>query len=202
MQLLKPFFIVAVIAALAASGFAYFETNKAELSTAAAISGPLDVRTAGDRLPGFNFITNNPPVPDVKMFDVDGNPASLESFKGKVVLFNLWATWCPPCIREMPDLNALVAEYKDRGFIVVPVASGRQGKEEPTEFLQKRGLDELTTYYDPHSQFLQTFGIDSLPTTLVIDRDGNMRGGVLGILDWSSDDAKALIEAFLEEQQS
>jgi hypothetical protein len=102
----------------------------------------------------------------------------------------------------MPELNALQALFKDHDFVVVPVASGHQGNEEPAEFLRKHGLNELTTYYDPNSQFLRIFDLETLPITFLIDRDGNMRGGVLGMLDWSSAEAKALIEAFLDEKKT
>ena len=159
------------------------------------------VRAAANRLTEFNLIANSPIVPSIEMRDVDGKPVVFDRFRGKVVLFNLWATWCPPCIREMPDLNALQAQYRDRGLVVVPVASGMQGKEEPTEFLRKYGLDELTTYYDLNSYFLRVFDLETLPITFVIDRNGIMRGGVLGIMDWRSAEARALIEAFLDEHQ-
>ena len=88
------------------------------------------IRVASDRLPGFNLLSNNPPVPKFEMHDEAGHKVTFDKFQGKVVLFNLWATWCPPCIREMPELNALQAQYKDDGFIVVPVASGQQGDED------------------------------------------------------------------------
>jgi len=160
------------------------------------------VQAASDKVIGFNLLSNNPPVPDVEMHDEAGKPVTFAKFQGKVVLFNMWATWCPPCIREMPDLNALQAQYKDLGFVVVPVASGPQGKDEPSAFLRKLGLNELTTYYDPNSQFARIFNLETLPSSFLIDRDGNMRGGVLGLLDWSSTETKALIEAFLEEQKT
>lgn len=160
------------------------------------------VQAAAERLAGFNLLSNTPPVPDIEMHDEDGSPITFARFQGKVVLFNLWATWCPPCIREMPHLDALHAQYKDRGFVVVPVASGQQGQEEPAEFLRKRGLNELTTYYDPYAQFLRTFDLETLPTTFLLDRDGNMRGGVIGILDWGSAEAKDMIEALLDEQKT
>lgn len=159
-------------------------------------------QAAADRVAGFNLLSNNPPVPDIEMHEEDGRPVTFARFKGKVVLLNLWATWCPPCIREMPDLNTLQAQYRDRDFIVVPVASGRQGREEPSEFFRKYGLKELTTYYDPHSQFLRLFELETLPISFLIDRNGIMRGGVIGLLDWSSDEAKALIEVLLDERKT
>ena len=161
-----------------------------------------NLKAAADKLARFNLLSNNPPIPGIKMRDENGNSVTFDKFQGKVVLFNLWATWCPPCIREMPDLNALQAQYKHRGFVVVPVASGRQGKEEPAAFLRKRSLNELTTYYDPKSYFLRIFGLETLPITFLIDRNGNMRGGAIGILDWGSADAKRLIEALLDEPKA
>lgn len=171
-----------------------------------AVSEPVLPRTgfqaSADRLKGFNVLSNSPPLPGVELHDEAGRSASLAGFRGKVVLFNLWATWCPPCIREMPDLNLLQAQYKTRGFVVVPVASGRQGKEEPAEFLHKLGLNELTTYYDLHSQFLRIFDLETLPVSFLVDRKGIMRGGAIGILDWQSDEAKALIETLLDETEA
>ncbi len=154
---------------------------------------------AADRLDGFSLLSNMPAIPAVQMFDEKRNIVTFEQFKGKVVVFNLWATWCPPCIREMPDLNSLQEEFADQGLVVVPVASGQQGKEEPAEFLRKRDLNALTTYYDPGSQFMRTFDIDTLPSTFVLDRNGIMRGGVLGMTDWYSDEARAMVRALLKE---
>ena len=79
-------------------------------------------------------------------------------------------------------------------------ASGKQGREDAAEFLRARKLDALKTYYDPRSLFLRAFDIETLPTTFLIDRNGRMRGGVLGMTDWYSDEGKALIEAVLNEK--
>ncbi|MCW8916306.1 MAG: TlpA family protein disulfide reductase [Magnetovibrio sp.] len=154
---------------------------------------------AADRLDGFSLLTNMPAIPAVQMFDEAGHVVTFDEFKGKVVVFNLWATWCPPCIREMPDLNALQEEFANQGLVVVPVASGKQGKVKPADFLRERNLNALTTYYDPGSQFMRTFDIDTLPSTFVLDRNGIMRGGVLGMTDWYSDEARTMVRALLKE---
>ena len=83
------------------------------------------VKQASDRLIGFNLLLNTPPVPGIAMLDELGQPVTFDRFKGQVVLLNFWATWCPPCIHELPALDALQAKYAERGLIVVPVASGR-----------------------------------------------------------------------------
>ena len=182
----------------------YTGVSNTEVAAPAAQTRParpqVDFATAADQFRGFSPLSNAPMVPDVEMLDEAGNKITFEAFRGKVVVFNLWATWCPPCIREMPDLNALQQEFADRDFIVVPVASGKQGREEPAEFLRSRDMMALTTYYDPDSLFLRVFDLETLPTTFVLDRGGVMRGGVIGAADWHSDRAMTLIEALLNEK--
>ena len=160
----------------------------------------VDVQTAADGMDGFNLLENGPTLPALSLQNEQGEAVSLSDYRGKVVLLNLWATWCPPCIAEMPSLHALHELYKDHGFVVVPVASGNQGREEPTAFLKKRGLTAFQTLYDPHDQYLRTFDMETLPLSFLIDRDGKMRGGVIGMANWQSEDAKTLVEAFLAEK--
>ncbi|MBL4614932.1 MAG: TlpA family protein disulfide reductase [Magnetovibrio sp.] len=191
--------IAAVILSLTVGGLGMVMFQSASLQRMLSDPGVQSVDTAGEGLDGFSLLTNGPMVPNVQILDEAGNPNTLQRFRGKVVLLNLWATWCPPCIKEMPDLNALQIDYADRDFVVVPVASGKQGRQTPAAFLRDRGLMALTTFYDPQSKFLRIFDIDTLPTTFLIDKTGRMRGGVLGLTDWHSDDAKALIDSLLNE---
>ena len=197
----RPILIGLVAAvALGSGGFAFYTGVTQGQSVPVVQPTPVSFAVAADQFRGFSALSNSPPVPMVEMRDEAGQPVTFEKFRGKVVLFNLWATWCAPCIREMPDLNSLQEDYANQDFIVVPVASGRQGKEEPAEFLRARGYDALTTYYDPDSLFLRTFDLDTLPTTFVLDRNGVMRGGVVGLAKWRSDRAKAVIDALLAEK--
>jgi len=188
-------FIVAITA-----GVALYTNVSERPATPEVVRAPIDFATAAIQFSGFNKLSNAPPVPNVKMFDESGNVVTFEKFLGKVVVFNLWATWCPPCIREMPDLNGLQEDFAGRDFIVVPVASGRQGQESPADFLRKRNLTALTTYFDPQSLFMKMLGLETLPTTFVLDRKGIMRGGVLGLAEWRSDQAKVVIESLLNEK--
>lgn len=185
---------------LAGGGYAVFQRTGTPQGIKAKSAIPVvDFQTAADQFRGFSVLADAPLVPAIQMQDSAGSDYTFEDFRGKVVVFNLWATWCPPCIREMPDLNALQIDYAERDLVVVPVASGQQGREEPAEFLQKRDLLALKTYYDPGSSFLRVFDLETLPTTFVIDRKGRMRGGVIGMADWHSDRAKAVVEALLNE---
>ncbi|MEG3619547.1 TlpA disulfide reductase family protein [Magnetovibrio sp. PR-2] len=200
MMRLPTLFVIASLISFAVGGVGYYlAMPNLGKDYAKPVDGDISFVKAADQLEGFSLLTNMPPIPGVDMLDEAGNTVTFDKFKGKVVVFNLWATWCPPCIREMPDLNSLQVEFKDQDFIVVPVASGKQGTEEPAEFLRKRNLDALTTYYDPGSEFLRMFDIETLPTTFVLDKNGNMRGGVIGMTDWYSDEAKAMLRALLAE---
>jgi len=195
--------ILSVVALLLALGGgvlyqATISSSRTSLGTAS-VAPALSVAQAADGLAGFSLLDEPPVLPPIKMTDEAGDETTFDAFRGKVVLLNLWATWCPPCIREMPDLNALQADFAGRDFVVVPVASGKQGREDAAAFLRARNLTHLKTYYDPHSSFLRLFDLETLPTSFVIDRTGHVRGGVLGMADWHSDEAKALIETLLSE---
>ena len=200
MMRLPTLFVIATLISFAVGGVGYYlALPNLKKDYAAPVNGDISFVKAADQLEGFSLLTNMPPVPGVQMLNEAGEKVTFDKFKGKVVVFNLWATWCPPCIREMPDLNNLQVEFQDQDFVVVPVGSGKQVAEEPAEFLRKRNLDALTTYYDPGSEFLRMFDLETLPTTFVLDKDGNMRGGVIGMADWYSDEAKALVRALLKE---
>jgi cytochrome c biogenesis protein CcmG, thiol:disulfide interchange protein DsbE len=112
-------------------------------------------------------------APDVKLTDLNGNAVALSDFRGKVILYNAWATWCPPCKEEMPTLQAYYDVYKDAGFVVVAIEDG-----EPTadvvSFVKDYGLT-FPVWPDPTWKATTTFKINNLPTSYVIDRKGNAR---------------------------
>ncbi|WP_135077208.1 TlpA family protein disulfide reductase [Terasakiella sp. SH-1] len=147
-----------------------------------------------DNIRAYRNLTNTPTAPDVEFTTQDGQTVSLADFKGKTILLNLWATWCPPCIREMPALNALAKEFKDHDFVVLAVATGRQGREKPDAFLEKRNLTDMISLHDPKQNFLRMMEINSLPVTFIIDKEGRMRGGVIGMTKWDTDKAKIALK--------
>lgn len=145
-------------------------------------------------------------LPEMSFVDGEGNERSLAEWRGKVVLLNLWATWCAPCREEMPALDALQAEMGGEDFEIVPVSLDRGGPEKPRKFLQETGIENLKLYRDPKNEIFNTlkrrgqaFG---LPTTLLVDPQGCQIGHLPGPADWASDDAKALIETTVGEGAS
>lgn len=137
-------------------------------------------------IPGFRLVLNTPPAPDTVFFDRDNRRLSLEDFRGEVVLLNFWATWCKPCIQELPGINALQSRLGDDGFKVVAVASGAQMGKTPETFLTDHRLEALDLYNDPHATMMNSLGTKTLPSTYLIDRQGRIVGGVIGETDWGT----------------
>ncbi len=134
-------------------------------------------------------------LPDFTFEDADGATKSLADFKGKVVLLNIWATWCVPCREEMPQLNALEAELGGEDFQVVAINIDRGGPDKAVKFLDETKATDLALYTDPTGKLFSTLKAVGMPTTLLISRDGKEMGRLAGPADWASPDAKRLIQA-------
>ncbi len=137
------------------------------------------------------------PAPAMSFVDGTGRRLGLNAFAGKLVLLNLWATWCPPCVAEMPALDRLAARFGGDDFDVVAVAMDHGGRRTVEPFLQRHGLDHLALYLDPEAAALRAWNTNSLPTSVLIDQDGRVLGRIEGEADWDSPEAQALIRHFL-----
>ena len=148
----------------------------------------------------FNFVaTDSGPVPEVTFLDADGNERSLSDFQGRVVVLNLWATWCAPCRKEMPSLDRLEAALGGVDFEVVALAvdRGQLGKIE--DFYQEVGIENLAIYHDKTAKAGRSLRAPGLPTTLIIDREGQEVGRVLGDAEWDGEDVVSLLNAVIAE---
>lgn len=125
----------------------------------------------------------------------DGKPMTLNDLKGKVVLLNLWATWCAPCRKEMPHLNQLQEELGSDQFEVVAVSVDRGSAEKSKQFLAEVGATSLRFYHDPKAKVGFALMAIGMPTTLLFDRDGREIGRLVGPAEWHSKEAKDLIKA-------
>ncbi len=130
---------------------------------------------------------------------VDGTPRALADFGGRIVLLNLWATWCVPCRTEMPALDRLQREKRSDGFEVVTVNIDVGRPDKPAAFLNEIGAGSLPDYRDPKMGFynaLKSKGLAfGLPTTLIVDGSGCQVAALHGPAEWDSADAKAVIDA-------
>lgn len=145
----------------------------------------------------LDVIASEPPapVPEFTFLDADGNEVALTELEGKAVVLNLWATWCAPCRVEMPSLDNLQAELGDEGLEVVALSMDRAGAERITAFYDEVGVENLAVYRDPNGKAGRALGAIGLPTTVIIDAEGNEVGRVQGGAEW--DDAAAI--AFLRQ---
>ncbi|MFZ2005449.1 MAG: TlpA disulfide reductase family protein [Stellaceae bacterium] len=136
------------------------------------------------------------PAPEISVTDLDGNPLALSDFKGKFVLLNLWATWCQPCIKEMPSLVDLQNKLGS-ALTVVAVSEDHGGEVIVKLFVQKLGLDALKVGLDPKSTASRAFEVRGLPSSFLIGADGKVLGKVEGAADWGSDKLRAALAKYL-----
>lgn len=151
------------------------------------------------RLEGMEaMVPTTPPAPPAppaaqSFIDAEGKPATLTDFAGKGVVLNLWATWCVPCVAELPSLDALSQRLAAEGIIVVPLSSDRGGAPVVQKFYAAHSIAHLGVWLDPRGVAARSWGARGLPTTLIIDRKGQERGRLEGGADWASDAALAQI---------
>jgi thiol-disulfide isomerase/thioredoxin len=140
-------------------------------------------------------------VPDLAFQDAGGQSRTLADWRGRTVLFNLWATWCVPCRKEMPALDALQAKLGGDTFQVVAVNIDTRNLEKPKAWLKEVGVERLGYFADPSAKVFQelkaagkAFG---MPTTLLIDPSGCEIATLAGPAEWASEDAVRLVQAAL-----
>ncbi|MEI6559307.1 MAG: TlpA disulfide reductase family protein [Rhodospirillaceae bacterium] len=158
--------------------------------------------TAASALRGYLMVA--PPLvpPPLAFSDGDGQPASLRDFAGTVVLLTLWATWCGPCVGELPALDRLQARLGGADFQVVAVSVDRGGRAVVAPFLARIGAGHLPLYLDPSSRILRLLGVDALPTSLLLDREGRIVGRIEGDPGWASPEALGLIEGAIGQRRA
>jgi thiol-disulfide isomerase/thioredoxin len=143
-------------------------------------------------------------VPNLAFKDAQGHDKTLADWRGRTVLLNLWATWCVPCRREMPALDALQAKRGGPAFEVVAVNIDTRDPEKPLAFLKDVGITHLAYYSDDSARVfedLKTAGkAFGMPTTIIVDRAGCEIGTMAGPAEWASDDGVKLVSAAVSEQ--
>ena len=148
-----------------------------------------------------NFVTHPSPkvLPKLELQSADTTPLSLDTFKGELLLVNFWATWCAPCRKEMPQLDALAKRYGDKNVRVIALSVDRGGAKKPEAFLNELGISELTRAYDPSYKSARAAKLIGLPTTLLVSPEGLEIGRLAGEADWNSASVHALLDAYLAD---
>ena len=134
-------------------------------------------------------------APDISVKTMEGKPVKLSEFRGKVVLLNFWATWCPPCRAEMPSIETLYQRYKSTDFQILAISVQEELPVVKT-FLAQNSYS-FPIGLDPSGEAAQLYGIRGIPTTFIIDQKGTLQGALVGGKDWTIPPVYDLIDALL-----
>ena len=148
--------------------------------------------------PAFTMHAAPRPLPEIRFENGEGGAMALADFRGGVVLLNVWATWCAPCRREMPTLDRLQATLGGPDFQVVALSIDRKGLSAVREFYDELGLETLAIYVDETGEAQRALSVLGLPTTLLLDREGNEGGRLLGPAEWDSPEMVAFLRDYLK----
>jgi thiol-disulfide isomerase/thioredoxin len=146
----------------------------------------------------FTLAAAPAPSPALTFRDPAGGAYDLGKFSGRIVLINFWATWCGPCIREMPSLVRLQQRLGGKDFTILALSQDIKGFDVITPFVAKHKLGDLPVFHDPKGRSLLALKIPGLPTSVLFDREGRELGRLSGHAEWDSNEAVALIEFFLK----
>lgn len=145
----------------------------------------------------FRVSEAGPTVPDVPFETSAGSPATLADYRGQVVLLNFWATWCPPCIREMPSLLRAKEILAPEGLTVIAMSEDRGGRAKVEPFYAANGLAALGFALDRQGALARAFKLHGMPTTILIDRQGRELGRLEGAVDWADPAILALLRYYM-----
>ena len=137
---------------------------------------------------------------DFKLRDLDGHEVSLSSMRGKVVFLNLWATWCEPCRREMPSIEALYEKFgKDKSFAILAVSEDSDGSKAVAPYVKQSGY-KFEILLDPRNDVGEAYNVSGIPETFVIDRDGRIVAHHLGPYDWANPDIRDALQELINSK--
>jgi thiol-disulfide isomerase/thioredoxin len=199
----KPFAVMPllVVIAVGALGLYWFqsEPRKQEVASPVVASSGFSKALATGPMAGVIVHPQRKSVPAFSFVNGAGQALDLSAWKGRVVVLNLWATWCAPCRKEMPDLAKLQQALGGPDFEVVALSVDRKGLAASEAFLKDINVTGLATYSEPEAKSLAALQALGLPATIVIDRQGQEAARLLGPADWASPEAQAMVKALLAE---
>jgi thiol-disulfide isomerase/thioredoxin len=198
---IKTFITLLTIAAGAYGIYGFKgEPRKQEVVEAVVPAGGFSKVLATGPLAGFIIHPQRKDIAAFSFANDKGETIDLSKWKGRVVLLNLWATWCAPCRKEMPDLAKLQTALGGADFEVVALSLDRKGLAASQAFLRETGVANLAAYVEPEGKPLAALQALGLPATILIDRNGREAGRILGPVEWASPEAQAMVKALLAEK--
>lgn len=157
------------------------------------------VQSSVDRI---NVLPKSYPIDVVAFSDRNGTAIDFSQYRGQVIMVNMWATWCPPCVRELPALDRFKTKFDQSKFTVLPISIDIDGTAKVEPFLKSLDMEGFKTYYDPQQALSEVFPLDTIPATFILNGKGELIAFVRTFVDW--DDAKAveLINGFIEQEST
>jgi thiol-disulfide isomerase/thioredoxin len=161
--------------------------------------GPPILRNARNQ-----FVVFRPPkpAPTTIIMAEDGGVFELRRFRGKLILLNFWATWCAPCVRELPALDRLQALLGSEDLEIVALSIDDAGIEKPVSFVRGLGLEKLRVYLDFEEMAIKGFPLYGLPISYLIDRQGLLIGYIVGAVEWDSPEAVGLLNYYIQNTRA
>jgi len=188
--LLRAFTLVLVLCLVGLGALVYRRSAPPEAP--ATTSRQQDAPGGGE----FSSLTPKLPAPELGFTTRTGEPVRLADFRGHVVLVNLWATWCGPCVEEMPSLDRMQAQL-GHDLTVLAISEDRNGESVVAPFLARIESHHLAVYLDPSNAALRAFGVHGLPTSFLISRDGTVLAKIEGSAEWDDPAMIATLRSYL-----
>ena len=162
------------------------------------VMGPASLLAHDPEQHGFRLVKFSRPAaaPDFSLPDLSAQPRQLSDFKGHYVLLNFWATWCPPCLNEMPSMENLYQKLKDRSFVVVAVSTDKTGADHVAPFVRNLNLT-FPILLDVHQVVAQQYGARDLPASFLLNPEGKVIAAAKGERDWFSKQAISYLEELI-----
>jgi thiol-disulfide isomerase/thioredoxin len=184
-----------------------FEYGSQLLSSGQAVRQPdLTVGSGGSSVPTnpleLSILDQPRALQEIRFQDDEGHDLTLADFRGRVVLLNVWATWCVPCRKEMPALDRLQARLGGKDFLVIPLSIDREGITPVKRFYQEVRVEKLGMYVDPSGRGSHSLAVPGVPTTLLIDREGREVARKMGDAEWDGPEMVSLVERILDARSA
>jgi peroxiredoxin len=155
----------------------------------------------GSTLKSTKSIQPGHEVPDFAFPDIDGKKVSLSDHRGKVVLVNVWATWCPPCRQEMPSMQRLYEKFKGESFKILAVSIDSEGRQTVAPFMRKMNLT-FTALLDQEETIRPLYGITGVPESFIIDKQGILVKKIIGPINWASPEVFLFFKDLIQKPSS
>jgi thiol-disulfide isomerase/thioredoxin len=181
--------------------FAFIFTSLILMGTAGPVNAYLGMQAAAKQttestLDRINILPQPFPIALVDFTDLVGQSVNFEQYKGKVVVVNLWATWCPPCVRELPALDRLNQTLNAQHFALLPISIDAEAVTIVQPFLESLGLGRFNSYFDPQQQLRDVFPLDTIPATFILNEQGELVAYVRSYVDWDDSNVVTFLEQF------